>query len=182
MAMTLITTNTDTPGSVTDSAFTGIDNTYKLYIFKFINVNPGTDMTHLTFNGSDDTSSHSYDINKTTTWFKADGSEDGNVGNIAGHQSQTVADSTNYAQLSSYAGSASDECLGGDFFLFNPSSTTYVKHFYSTCQFYSEQDPSQRACNAYTAGYFNTTAAITAINFKMSSGDFTGIINLYVVV
>ena len=176
--MTLITTNTSS--NAASSSFTsGIDSTYKLYIFKFYDVNPATDMTHFTFNGSDDTSSHSYDITKTTTWFKADGSEDGNVGNIAYHASQTLAQSTAYQNITSYSGSGSDESGAGDFFLFNPSNTTYVKHFYSTCNHFAEQDPSQRSTNALTAGYFNTTAAITAIDFKMSSGNMDAVIKMY---
>ena len=175
--MTLVTTNTSS--NAANSAFTGIDNTYKLFIFKFINVNPATDRTHFTFNGSDDASSWSYDIVKTTTWWKADGSEDGNTGTMAYHESQHLAQSTAYQNISSYAGGGSDECGAGDFFLFNPSSTTYIKHFYSTFQFYSDQDPEQRAANSFTAGYFNTTAAITAIDFKMSSGNMDAVIKMY---
>ena len=114
MAMTLVTTNTSS--NAANSAFTGIDSTYKLYIFKFINVNPATDMTHLTFNGSDDTSSHSYNITKTTTWWKADGSEDGAVGNIAYHDSQDLAQSTDYQNIASYAGKM-NAWVGSSFYL-----------------------------------------------------------------
>jgi hypothetical protein len=178
MAMTLITTNTSS--NAASSSFTsGIDNTYKLYIFKFYAVNPASDMVHFSFNGSDDASSWSYDIVKTTTWFKADGSEAGDVGTIGYHESADLAQSADYQSITNYQGNDADGSAAGDLFLFNPSNTTYVKHFYSTCQHFAEHDPSQRATNAFTAGYFNTTAAITAIDFKMSSGNMDAVIKMY---
>ena len=73
--MTLITTNTSS--NAASSSFTSsIDSTYKLYIFKFYDVNPATDGVDFTFNGSDDTSSWSYDITKTTSFFEGYQEED----------------------------------------------------------------------------------------------------------
>ena len=48
MAMTLLTTNTSSNAATSD--FTSkINSTYKLYIFKFYDVNPATDATYLGF-------------------------------------------------------------------------------------------------------------------------------------
>jgi hypothetical protein len=62
-------------------------------------------------------------------------------------------------------------------FLYNPSSTTYVKHFISRTQHTAYNDYSQ---DIYVAGYGNTTSAINAIRFQFSSGNIDdGIIKLY---
>ena len=50
--------------------------------------------------------------------------------------------------------------------LFNPSSTTYVKHFMSEIH---HSHASDRVERDFVAGYFNTTSAIDEIQFKMSS-------------
>ena len=73
-------------------------------------------------------------------------------------------------------GSDADQSLVGTLYLFQPSSTTYVKHFYYTGNYYAEWDGN---LNPYVAGYFNTTSAITAIDFKMDSGNFDGTIKMY---
>jgi len=62
-------------------------------------------------------------------------------------------------------------------FLFNPSSTTFVKHFVSVV---SNTHNSNYEKNSYTGGYYNTTSAIDAIQFTMSSGNIdAGTIKLY---
>jgi hypothetical protein len=75
-------------------------------------------------------------------------------------------------------GSGADESGSGTLTLFNPSSTTYVKHFIATTNAYSGQ-ASDYAINSYIAGYGNTTSAINAVQFKFESGNFDGTIYLY---
>jgi hypothetical protein len=87
-----------------------------------------------------------------------------------------LAQSTSYQPLVDAQGSGADESMGGSLQLFNPSSTTYVKHWISNCNRYFSGDAS---ANNFTAGYGNTTSAINAINFNMSSGNFDGVIKLY---
>ncbi len=76
-------------------------------------------------------------------------------------------------------GNGSDESGAGIMKLYNPSSTTFVKHFISTTtSITSEGDP--RCLNAFIAGYFNTTSAIDAIQFKCTSGNIdAGTIKMY---
>ena len=70
--------------------------------------------------------------------------------------------------------------LSGSLTLFNPSSATYVKHFISTTNISHSGDYTE---NCFLAGYFNTTSAINAIQFKMSSGNIDeGTILMYGIV
>ena len=173
--MTLITTNTSSGAA--NSAFTSsIDSTYKLYIFKFYDVGPATDDVVLQFNGSDDTSSHSYDITKTTTYYRSYHAEADDSAVVSYSTGSDIAQGTGYQGLTGGLGNDADASAVGELFLFNPSTTTYVKHFYASTNSYGNNDASQ---NTFTAGYFNTTAAITALNFQMSSGNMDAVIKMY---
>ena len=174
MAMTLITTNTESGDA--NSAFTSsIDSTYKLYVFKFYDVNPATNSASLTFNGSTDSGSN-FNVTKTTTYFEAYHHESTDSDAALSYQDGSdVAQGTGYTQLARGVGNGSDESASGTLWLFNPSNTTYVKHFYCTTQFYFPP----YSMNAYSAGYFNTTSAIDAVDFKMSSGNMDGVIKMY---
>ena len=175
--MTLITTNTSS--NAASSSFTsGIDSTYKLYIFKFYDVNPATDGTDFTFNGSIDGGSN-YNVTKTTTFFRAYHSEDDSQNGLDYEAGEDIAQGTGFQNLSIYCGSAADESSAGELWLFNPSNTTYVKHFYSKVAMYQggEGDPSTQ--NIFTAGYFNDTNDIDAVQFKMSSGNMDAVIKMY---
>ena len=178
MAMTLISTNTDTPGSVTDSAFTScIDSTYKLYIFKFIDVNPATDGQNLMVNFSTDGGSN-YDLTITSTYHQTTHYEnDSDAYGPSYNTDGDIANDGNDQMLVSGIGNGVDESCAGTLWLFNPSNTTYVKHFYSRIQEYCYPNIS-REC--YAAGYVNAASSdIDAVVFRMSSGDFTGTIKMY---
>ena len=175
MAMTLITTNTSS--NAASSSFTSsIDSTYKLYIFKFIDINPATDSQYLTFqcNATDSTS---YDETITSTAFGSYDYESGGTAALgyAGNEDQDNDDQV-YQKLAYEIGNGSDEGCAGTMWLFNPSSTTYVKHFYSRINNYAATD---RTIDTYYAGYINTTTAIDDIQFKMASGNFDGTIKMY---
>jgi hypothetical protein len=92
--------------------------------------------------------------------------------------SADLAQSTNFVRLNgNEVGADNDQSLCATLKLFNPSSTTFVKHFISDCQFSEQSDHSERA---FVAGYFNTTSAINAVQFKFSSGNIdSGVIKLY---
>ena len=174
MAMTLITTNTSS--NAASSSFTsGIDSTYKLYIFKFYGVNPATDGAQFTFQGSIDGGSN-YNVTLTTSTFDAVHSEDGSTDGLAYRPNNDLAQSTSFQQLSRDVGSGADENVGGELHLFNPSSTTYVKHFYGRSNSYNSGNQS---VDFFTAGYFNDTNDVNAIQFKMHDGNFDGTIKLY---
>jgi hypothetical protein len=170
--------------SATVSFTTGIDSTYKEYQFWFIQMHPRTDAVSFTFNMSTDSGSN-YNVTKTTTAFGARNQEGGNdvyagLGYDTGYD---LAQSTAFQSLltTNEVGSASDENFNGILQIFNPSSTTYVKHFISTSS-YTVASYGSAEVNSFVAGYGNTTSAINAVQFKMSSGNFDGTILMYGIV
>jgi hypothetical protein len=174
---TLILLSTQTASSSATISFTtGLDSTYDEYVFKFINVRPATDNVKFTFNMSTDAGSN-YNVTKTTTAFIAYHSEsdiDAGVGYTADND---LAQSTSFQEVAYNIGNVADENMSGSMQIFNPSSTTYVKHFIANTNNYFASDLSG---NLYVAGYGNTTSAVNAIQFKMSSGNIAdGIIKLY---
>ena len=176
MAMTLLADNTADTTDLASVEFTsGIDSTYKLYIFKFIDINPATDDASFRFQCSIDSGSN-YNVTTTSTFFKAEHNEDDSASELAYESGNDQAQGTSYQDLASGVGNGSDESLAGVLHLFSPASTTYVKHYYST---FSTYNSVNRERAAYVAGYFNDTNDIDAISFKMSSGNFDGTIKMY---
>ena len=172
----LVLLSTQTASSSASLSFTsGIDSTYDSYVFKFIDINPATDNAYFEFNMSTDGGSN-YNVVKTTTSFLAEHSESDAYTGLFYNTTIDLAQSTSYQTLKNSIGSGSDECAVGYMQLFNPSSTTYVKHFIANINGYLSADFSQ---NEYTAGYGNTTSAVNAIRFQMNSGNFDGIIKMY---
>ena len=175
MAMTLISTSTASSSASLDIT-SSIDNTYKLYIFKFIDIHPATNSTMLMFNGSIDGGSN-YNVTKTTTSFDAFHSEADDAAQMGYNTSHDLAQGTGVSTLLRDIGNANDESASGYLHLFNPSSTTFVKHFISTGSSYQHQSI---AIHQFNAGYFNTTSAIDAIQFSMSADAIdAGQISLY---
>jgi hypothetical protein len=176
MAMTLITTNTSSDAASSDFT-SSIDNTYKLYIFKFYDVEPETESVYFSFQGSTDGGSN-YDTTMTTTNFIASHREDdGGTTQLIYRTGNDQAEGSAFQLLCQSMGvGGADESAVGELHLFNPSNTTYVKHFYCTAQHYQDTPGSQ---NSFTAGYFNTTSAIDAVSFKMSSDNMDGTIKMY---
>ena len=153
-----------------------LDNTYKEYVFHFNNIHPATDNTALSFQGNASGGS-GYNETITSTFFQAYHDEAGSGTALEYRASEDQAQGTDFERLAYGVGNGNDECVSGYLHLFNPSSTTFVKHFISTVQVYHRSDISY---NMYSAGYFNTTSAIDEIQFKMSSGNIdAGTITLY---
>ena len=174
MAMTLITTNTSSDAATSDFT-SSIDSTYKLYIFKYYDVNPATDNTNFTFQGSTDGGS-SYGVTITSTSFRAYHYEDDGSAVLEYKTATDLEQSTDYKILGREIGNGGDEGAAGELFLFNPSNTTYVKHFYSTTQMMYSGDASMVY---HQSGYFNDTNDIDAIQFKMASGNMDAVIKMY---
>ena len=174
-ALTKISSQTASSSSSL-SFTTGIDSTYKEYIFKFINIHPATDLAEFSFNMSTDGGSN-YNVTKTTTDFRAYHNEAGTLTALEYQTSRDLAQSTSYQILGGNLGNGNDESLSGYLHLFEPSSTTFVKHYISSTQFYQGTDFSEIH---YSGGYANTTSAVDAIDFKMSSGNIdSGTIIMY---
>ena len=173
-ALNLISTQTASSSS-TISFTSGLDSTYKEYIFKFINIHPATDGASLTFNGSSDTGSN-YNVTKTTTAFRAYHQQDGGGQALGYRTSDDLAQSTSFQILNFEVDNDADSSGVGFLHLFDPSSTTFVKHFIHT----GNCVQSTYTRNDFVAGYFNTTSVIDAVQFKMSSGNIdSGVIKLY---
>jgi len=175
MAMKLITTNPDSTDVATVSFTSSIDSTYKLFIFKFYDCNPASDGVYLTFQGSIDGGSN-YNVAMTTTFFQALHAEDNSAATLAYQSGLDQAQGTAFQELADLVGNGADESCAGELFLFNPSNTTYVKHFYTRTRTHSNTDQS---IDGFISGYFNTTSAINAMQYKMSGGNMDGIIKMY---
>jgi hypothetical protein len=172
--MVLISSQTAS-NSASISFTTGIDSTYKEYQFWFIDIHPRTDIADFTFNLSTDSGSN-YNVTKTSTFFDAYHNEGGTTSGIEYDGTNDLAQSTAFQQLTNDTSSDADHSISGYLTLFNPSSTTYVKHFIATTNHTYFTDIS---VNFYVAGYGNTTSAINAVQFKMSSGNIDGTILMY---
>jgi hypothetical protein len=153
-----------------------LDSTYKIYLFKFTDVHPNGDGDILRVNFSDDTSSHAYNLAKQTTYFSARHDEDGSDGQIAYSTGVDLANGTGVADLAAGISNAANEaCLAGEMYLYDPSNTTFVKHFYSVCSL----DYGGRCYQFHVGGYVNTTAAVTAAQFTVGSQWDAGTVKLY---
>jgi len=157
-----------------------LDNTYKEYLFTFKNMHPATDQQSFEFNTSTDSGSN-YNTTKTTTFFYAYNRGSDAANNFQYDSNRDLAQSTSFQKLTFNSNIDSYSSASGYLYLFDPSSTTFAKHFTAItnddAQTSGEQGLSQ-VC--YTAGYMNTTSAINAIQFKYSSGNIdSGDICLY---
>ena len=164
--------------SASISFTTGLNSTYKVYKFVFVNIHPRTDGTAFTFNLSTDAGSN-YNVTKTTTFFRAQHLESDGAYVFEYVTDDDLAQSTSFQKISNLCGFDADQNVSGSLQLFNPASTTYVKHFISTVN--STFTDSEATANLFMAGYGNTTSAINAIRFQMSSGNFDGTIYLYAI-
>jgi hypothetical protein len=166
--------------SASDSiSFTsGIDSTYRTYLFKYISMHPSNDGVNFQFQGSTDGGSN-YNTTMTTTYFDSIHREDDAGGSIQYQAANDLAQSTSYQNLARSTDNDNDSNISGELWLYNPSSTTYVKHFMNRLNHTFNSTP-QHTMDTFVAGYFNTTSAINAVDFKMSSGDIDdGTITMY---
>ena len=173
---TLTASSSSTLSFVHGSSDVVLDSTYPVYLFKFINIHPETDDKDFQFNLSVDSGSN-YNVTKTDAVFRGYHTEDGSGSGVGYQSSMDLAQSTNFANMCSGLGNGNDESLSGEFYLFNPSSTTFIKHYVIRTNSYHG---GNLTLDHYTAGYGNTTSAVDAVQFKMSSGDIdAGTIKLY---
>ncbi len=172
--MVLISSQTAS-NSASISFTTGINSTYKEYQFWFINVAPKTDSTNFSFQGSTDGGSN-YGVTITSTGVRAHVDSAGGSEELTYLTNNDLAQSTSFQLLNNGASSDADDGTGGTLTLFNPASTTYVKHWIYNNSYVGAGD----ACmEGFYAGYFNTTTAINAVQFKFSSGNMDGTILMY---
>ncbi|QPZ53469.1 hypothetical protein HTVC034P_gp35 [Pelagibacter phage HTVC034P] len=165
--------------SATVDFTSGIDSTYKEYIFYFVNMHPSSNAS-FTFQGNA-VGGSGFNETMTTTFFYAYHKEDGSDTSLMYNTGHDQAQGTGYQTISADAtGTDNDNCLSGYLHIFNPSSTTFVKHYISRMSNTNGGGSTTYMCDCYGAGYFNTTSAIDEISFKFGSGNIdAGDILLY---
>ena len=142
-----------------------LDGTYPIYVFKFIGIHPETNAESFQFNGSIDTGSN-YNVTKQTTFFRLYHKEDDSATALGYRTGADLAQGTGFQTLMSGVGSDADQCGSGYLYLYNPASTVFVKHFQVRA---THSEAGDSAYEQYMAGYFNTTSAVDAIQFKFGS-------------
>ena len=155
-----------------------LDSTYPIYKFEFINIHPATDNVNFTFNLSTDSGSN-YNVTKTTTAFRAYHGEITGYTGLEYDPPDDLAQSTSDSILTvgGGLGNDADQNVSGSLTIYNPSSTVFVKHFIARVSNYNFDNYQ---LDGFSAGYGNTTSAVDAIRFKMSSGNIDdGKIKLY---
>ena len=171
---TLTASSSSTLSFVDGSSDVVLDSTYRTYLFKFINIHPSAAAN---FSVGFRDGSTAYDAIKTSTAFYAYHNEADTAAALSYYGAGDLAQGTGFQQLAFELHDDADQSCSGELFLFNPSSTTYVKHFMSKAAV--NTDPTY-ITNSHIAGYINTTSAIDAVQFKMSSGNIdAGVIKLY---
>jgi len=146
---------------------TGIDSSFNEYIFYFVNLHPATNDVTLNVEFSTDGGS-SYGVNKTTTFFAARHRESDSATNLDYVTNRDLAQSTSSQKLCYDIGNLNDESACGWLKLFDPGGTGEVKQFLSTFVGNGQAEDCQ---NSFVGGYVNTTSAIDAVKFTMSSGN-----------
>ena len=172
--LVLISTFTSDGSDDTATFTSGIDSTYKQYLFVFNNIHPGTNASYLRFSPSIDGGSN-YNLSNTSTLFYAYQREDGGGSTALEYGSNQDTATGSNVYISGDTGNESDECVSGIFKLYNPSSTTHVKHFLGITNSSDGGSGTNTYCfSAYSAGYVNTTSAVNAVKFTFHSGQIQG--------
>ena len=152
-----------------------LDSTYPIYLFKFITMHASATNAHFSVNFRDGGSS--YDATITTTYVKVRHGENASLASIVYDDGNDLAQSTASQKLHENSQTDNDSSLSGSMYLFNPASTTFVKHFASDIN--SMANPSI-SDHILVSGYCNVTAAIDGVQFTFSSGNIdAGTIKLY---
>ena len=154
-----------------------LDNTYKHYMFEFINIHPSANDSYFTFQANA-VGESGFNETITSTMFRAYNKENSSANAVVYEAGDyDLSQATGFQVLNDSVGTDTDQSTCGRLNIFNPSSTTFLKHFIYTGVENAADDKVQ---NTFTAGYFNTTAALDEFQFKMNTGNMdTGSIKLY---
>ena len=153
-----------------------IDSTYNIYKFRFVDLHPGTDGSIFRFQANAAGGS-GFNETITSTDFESFHNEGDDTTGLSYQSNQDQAQGTSFQTLTNSCGADADQCISGELFLFDPSSTTFVKHF--ICRTQSANDANY-SFDVFVSGYFNTTTAIDEVQFKFSSGNIdSGTIEMY---
>ena len=177
---TLTASSSSTLSFVDGASSVVLDDTYPIYKFVFTNIHPATDQQEFGFNASVDTGSN-YNATKTTTFFYGYNRASDGANTFQYDANRDLAQSADSQIITFNSNIDNYSCSGGELYLFNPSSTTFVKHFIA-----NTNDDAQTSGEAglssfcHVGGYLNTTSAVDAVRFSFSSGNIdAGTIKLY---
>ena len=172
--LTLISSATAS-SSASISFTSGIDSTYDEYQFWCVDIHPASANVPFAFQVNASGQS-GFNETITSSYVSVDHTESGTQGGPQYEPNDDQSQGTAYQRIARAVGNDNDACAAGVLHLFSPSNTTYVKQFYSRFDEYFSG--SARIIDNFVGGYINTTAAITQIDFKFSSGNIdTG--NIY---
>jgi len=171
----LTASSSSTLSFVDGSSDVVLDDTYKEYVFTFKDIH-GSASGSLTFNLSVDSGSN-YNVAKTSTQFLAEHGEDDSFASLGYRTGGDLAQGTGFERIHRSSDfSNADESACGYIHLFDPSSTTFVKHYIGR----TSSAGAARSHDSFMAGYGNTTSAVDAVQFKMDDGNIdAGDICLY---
>ena len=153
-----------------------LTNTYKEYVFDCITINPVSDNQPIQFQVSSDGTNYNKTI--TSAFFVAYNTESDTPSALTYDGLWDQEQGTAFQTIFKEVGNDADQACSIRLQLFNPSSTTYVKNFYSR-GFGSLHH--QYIQDQYCAGYINEAAtALTSIRFQLGSGNINaGKIKMY---
>ena len=157
---------------------TQITDEYQEYVVKWISLHPVNDGAGgVTLYVSTDGGTNWSNTNITSTFYVGSHAENNSEVEFAMYTSYCQHQGSDGQTIQSNIGNADKECGSGEYHLYNPASTTYVKNFWSVGNAWQSNN---YVSNAFCAGYYNTTSAINAIRFRMGSGNIQhGIVKLY---
>lgn len=174
-SLNLLATNTITSGVASSSFTSGIDSTYRTYLFKWINIHPATENAGLGYNFTTDGTN--FNVSKTTTAWRSFQNESGSGGVLDYQSAKDLANGTGDQPITWDVENDNDASTSGELFVFSPSSTTFVKHFIHQS---NGMHSNPAVFTNFSAGYCNTTSAITGIIFRYTSGNIdSGVIKMY---
>ena len=169
--------NDNDAGSDTFDFTTGIDDTYDVYVFELSGMIPhGT--VQLSFQVDTGTNTN-YNITNTSmvlSWYHG---HDGAAG-AGGHGGPTDND-TGFIKFTPPQKGSGDPgdfqtrgAVSGYMLLYNPSSTVFEKHFIAKMSGTGSAGGAHFVELYETAGYFQTTTALTRVRFKYNTGEIDG--------
>ena len=169
--------SSQTASSSASISFTsGLDDTYDVYCFRYFDIHPETDAKNFLVDFSADGGSN-YNLNKQTTLFQAQHAEADNDSSLSYNTSGDLQNTTGGVNLERFLGADADQAASGELYLYSPDSTTFAKYFKSITVIAERNDYAQIG---FIGGYVNSTSAINAVKFEMSSGDIdSGTIKLF---
>ena len=175
---TLTASSSATLSFVDGASSVVLDNTYPIYLFKFINIHGATDDKKFEFQANAAGGS-GYNETITTTNFQSYHREDDGANGLGYNSGYDNQQTTDHQEISGPLSNDNDASFSGELYIFNPSDTTFVTHFMATGHG-MEAGTSKVSTQLHTAGYFNTTSAIDEFQFKFNSGNIdSGTVKLY---